>query len=147
MLLHHSDALVTVVVTSCERHDLLARTMKSFFEFNTHPVGEVIIVEDGKRRPDAEMQSVLRLLSGIHWLNTGKRIGQIGAIDKAYALVRTPYIFHLEDDWEFYAPGFLEKSLMILEKEQDCLQVWLRAHDDTNGHPIKPDLFFTKGVP
>jgi hypothetical protein len=49
--------------------------------------------------------------------------------------VRTPYIFHCEDDWEFYRPGFIEASLEILEAWPAICQVWLRAHDDTMGHP------------
>jgi len=31
-----------------------------------------------------------------------KNIGQIKSIDKAYSMVDTEYIFHCEDDWEFY---------------------------------------------
>src|SRR5262249_19626 len=43
--------------------------------------------------------------------------------------------------------GFIENSLPILEENPRCLQVWLRAHDDTNGHPIESTLFLTRGVP
>ena len=48
------------------------------------------------------------------WLATGKRIGQMPAIDEAYRQVETEYIFHCEDDWEFTAPGFIERSLAVL---------------------------------
>ena len=43
------------------------------------------------------------------WLATGKRAGQIPAIDAAYAHVDTEFIFHCEDDWEFTSAGFVEK--------------------------------------
>jgi hypothetical protein len=52
----------------------------------------------------------------------------------------------LEDDWEFYASGFIEKSLAILEENLDCIQVWLRALRDTMGHPINQHVYRTRGV-
>ena len=36
------------------------------------------------------------------------RQGQIKSVDYAYSMVETPYIFHLEDDWEFYESYFIE---------------------------------------
>ena len=29
-------------------------------------------------------------------------------MDRAYSNVTTPFIFHCEDDWEFYRKGFIE---------------------------------------
>jgi hypothetical protein len=43
-------------------------------------------------------------------------VGQINAIDQAYAHITTPYIFHSEDDWEYLCSGFVEESLIWLEK-------------------------------
>ena len=106
------SADITLVVTSCGRYDLLAKTLESFYKFNTYPISEVIVVED--------------------W----NRAGQIKHIDLAYSRVKTPYIFACEDDWEFYKSGFIEKSLAILEKYENILQVWLREQNDTNGHPV-----------
>ena len=106
------NAEITLVLTSCGRYDLLSQTLESFYKFNTYSIKEVIIVEDWNRE------------------------GQIKSIDKAYARVKTPYIFACEDDWCFYKSGFIEKSLEILEKYPKILQVWLREHNDTNGHPI-----------
>jgi SEC-C motif/Glycosyl transferase family 2 len=123
---------ITVVVRSCQRHDLLARTLESFLEFNTDPgVARIIVVEDGAGDP----AEVCRRF-GAELIRSGERIGQIAAIDLAYSHVQTPYIFHLEDDWEFYRTGFTEKSRSILESEPLTVLVWLRAWNDTNGHPL-----------
>jgi hypothetical protein len=87
----------TVVLTSCQRHDLLERTLDSFHKFNTDDrVGRIIVIEDGDGDP-----SEVRKKFGAELIRTGARLGQIAAIDRAYAQVDTPYIFHLEDDWEF----------------------------------------------
>jgi hypothetical protein len=54
------------------------------------------------------------------------KLGQLASIDLAYGSVKTPYIFHCEDDWAFYRPGFVEDSKVVLEQRPDILQVWLR---------------------
>ncbi|MGB4774693.1 MAG: hypothetical protein WBP45_05960 [Daejeonella sp.] len=72
----------------------------------------------------------------ITWIYNSKKEGQIVSIDKIYSLVKTPFIFHCEDDWKFYKTGFIESSLPVLLKYPKCLQVWLREFYDTNGHPL-----------
>jgi hypothetical protein len=119
---------VTVVLTSCNRFDLLQRTLESFHQYNTYPIARFIITEDSGMTPPGDLTGYDVL---VH------RIGQISSIDRAYARVATPYIFHCEDDWEFYRPGFIERSKSILDLDPLILNVWLRAHDDTNGHPIE----------
>lgn len=123
---------VTVVLTSCERHDLLERTLRSFTIWNTYRgIKEVIVVEDGTGNPDGICDKY-----GARLIRTGSRKGQAYAIDLAYSQVSTPYIFHCEDDWEFYRSGFIEESIKVLFSDPSCVCVWLRAWDDTNGHPL-----------
>lgn len=121
---------VTLVVTSCGRFDLLKLTLESFDRFNTAPIHEVFITEDSG--DDAVHKAIPE-----HWrphctvfVNRPK-LGQLASVDLAYRQVKTHYIFHCEDDWEFYRPGFVEDSRRILEASPHLLQVWLRsyAHD------------------
>lgn len=126
-----SASATTVVITSCNRHDLLARTLQSFVDFNTDPhIARILVVEDGPGDPTEVCRRY-----GADLIRCGERVGQIRAIDLAYSKVETPFIFHLEDDWEFYRSGFVEKSRVILDIDPSTLQVWLRAWDDTNKHP------------
>lgn len=136
---------ITVVVTSCGRQDLLARTLTSFFAYNSGEVARIIVVEDGAADKNAALMQRFRA-QAIDWIGTQQRVGQILAIDTAYALVDTEWIFHLEDDWEFYAPGFIEKSQAVLTADPSCLEVMLRALDDTNGHPLLPEAETIGGV-
>ncbi|AZE46237.1 hypothetical protein C4K04_0535 [Pseudomonas chlororaphis] len=121
---------ITLVVTSCGRLDLLKLTLESFDRFNSAPIRELFITEDaGDER--------VRTAVPAHWKDhctffvNRPKLGQLASIDLAYEQVKTPYIFHCEDDWEFYRPGFVEDSKAILEQRPDILQVWLRsyAHD------------------
>ena len=130
----------TVVLTSCGRQDLLARTIDSFLRFNTAPIERFIVIEDGPASRNAELA---RRFGGDEflWLATGERVGQLEAVDRAYRYVETPYIFHCEDDWEFYAPGFIELSTVVLEQDPSYLQVYIRAVSDIYGHPLHDGEF------
>ncbi|QWD25384.1 glycosyltransferase family 2 protein [Polynucleobacter paneuropaeus] len=131
---------VTLVITSCGRETLLHKTCMSFGRFNTYPLNEVILVEDGGINHNSELiAKYLNVkLEKIKIIKNRENIGQIKSIDIAYAEVSSEYIFHCEDDWEFYGEGFIEQSIDILEGDANILCVWLRAHNDLNGHPIEP---------
>jgi hypothetical protein len=130
--------MITLVITSCGRLELLQRTIESFMKFNTAPISEVIIIEDSCDM--SVIKRIRELYPDFHLIANIKKLGQIKSIDLAYSEVKTPYLFHCEDDWEFYRSGFIEKSLAVLEYPK-ILTVWLREHNDTNTHSIESDLF------
>ncbi|MDZ3994055.1 glycosyltransferase family 2 protein [Pseudomonas sp. Teo4] len=124
---YSDESDITLVVTSCGRFDLLKQTLDSFDRYNTAPIREVFITEDSG--DDAVHACIPE-----HWkprcqvfVNRPK-LGQLASIDLAYSHVKTPYIFHCEDDWKFYRQAFVEDSRAILEVSPDLLQVWLRSH-------------------
>lgn len=115
--------MVTVVITSCNRIDLLQKTTQSFLEYNTYPVSEYIIVDDsGNAQAHAEIR---RLYPDWTLILDSQHRGQIQCIDDAYSRVKTPYIFHCEDDWGFTRSGFMEPSLKILEHDKRSMLVWI----------------------
>lgn len=129
---------VTVCLTSCGRPDLLERTLKSFFEFNTYPIADFLIYEDD---PNVYNQGVNNIAEKyeVKLFGDKKNVGQIQAIDRLYGMVDDDcqYIFHLEDDWEFYSSGFIEQSLEVLRSDPKIINVWIRNDLDTNGHPVE----------
>ena len=125
---------VTVVLTSCGRFDLLAQTLTSFFEHNTYPIRKFILVEDsGKDEVRDAVPDEYR--NQFDFIINKPKLGQVASIDRAYSQVETKYIFHCEDDWLFYRPGFMEDSIKILEAEEHALMVRLRSfHHDIGFH-------------
>ena len=127
-----------MVITTHDRTDLLERTLRSFFEYNTYPIAKTIIIEDsGIPQNFDTVQNIVR--GSLHIIVNEKNIGQIASIDKAYSRVETDYIFHCEEDWEFHRSGFIEKSFDILATDPKLFTVWLRAHHDTNDHAVLLD--------
>ncbi len=139
------QANVTLAITSCGRMDLLERTLRSFFKFNTYPISKTIIVDDSGGKFDSDRIATL-IPGDFQFLINDVNIGQTRSIDRLYSQINTNYIFHCEDDWEFYAPGFIEESLSILDSNPNILTVWIRAHDDTNGHPLTECLPINGGL-
>lgn len=51
------------------------------------------------------------------------------SLEKVYTQVKTDYIFHCEEDWEFYNPNFIEHSFQILNDDPNITSVYLRSYD------------------
>lgn len=121
---------VTLVVTSCGRLDLLEKTLESFFRFNTYPIAKTIIVEDSGNT-NLDFSKIKNIINGpSEIIINPTNLGQMKSIDIAYSKVETGYIFHCEDDWEFFKKGFVEKSFEILDADPKIFTIWLRSHDE-----------------
>lgn len=146
-MIERTTPTIALVVTSCGRANLLYRTLTTFSQFNTLVLNEAIIIEDGGL--DHDRESLARMLNldveRLVLIKNEKNLGQIRSIDRAYEAVKSEYIFHCEDDWEFYNSNFMETSLNILQADPRIFCVWLRAHNDTNGHPICREVHETDG--
>jgi len=124
---------VTFVLTCCGRVDLLERTLDTFFEHNDYPIERYIITEDSA---DEEVFEQCRKLNKekynnkLEFIFNHDKLGQSASIDKAYSMVNTEYIFHCEEDWEFYRGGFIQDSIKVLKTQPKVLQVWIRPKSD-----------------
>ena len=135
---------VTVVLTSCNRVDLLDKTIESFHKYNTYPIEEFIIIEDST--DTKAIEHIKNKYSDYNLIFNDKNLGTFKSIDIAYSKVRTPYVFHLEDDWEFVKEGFIEDSMKILDNNSNVINVWIRALADTMEHPFSKEKYVTEDI-
>ncbi|MEZ5996961.1 MAG: glycosyltransferase [Hyphomonadaceae bacterium] len=120
----------TVVVTSCGRFDLLRETLKSLFAHMDRPAARILVIEDSA---DHGVEAAVEGLGPpVEVIVNGVQLGQMRSIDKAYATVETPYVFHCEDDWEFFRSGFIAESFAILQARPDISMVGLRPRAELN---------------
>lgn len=132
---------VTVVLTSCDRPDLLEKTLDSFFKMNTYPLKRFIIIDDSLNFGCNDFVKK-KYKFPIELIYNNPKLYQIKSVDFAYSLVDTEYIFHMEEDWNFIKSGFIEDSIAVLEEDSNILQVWLRGIDDnTLQHPYYNTLY------
>ena len=120
---------ITLFITACNRPDLLKITIETFQKYNTYPIKEAIIIED------SGLQGIIDIAKDIlnfptTLLYNERQMGQMPSIERGVKLIKTPYVFHCEEDWEFYDYGFIEKSLEILEKDPLVVTVFLRSFEE-----------------
>lgn len=139
---------VTVVLTSCGRVDLLEKTLDSFFKYNTYPIQRFIVTEDSADPNVFEECRQLNKKYGnfLEFMFNDKKLGQSKSIDKAYNTVTTKYVFHCEEDWEFYRSGFIEDSIRILSSTSKILQAWIRPKNDRILNKISDKIFEINGM-
>ena len=120
------------VLTSCGRFDLLAETMLTFLACNSAPIARYVIIEDSG---DASVRDALGALQvPVDIIVNDPPLGQMASIDRAYATVGTPYVFHCEDDWRFLRRGFVEQSRAVLDARDDVSAVLSRRPGQNADH-------------
>lgn len=130
---------VTLILTACNRVDLLKKTLDSFLALNTYPITRFIAHNDGN---DKMFRQIKERYPQIEWHFSGTRIGYARSLDKLLSMVETEYLFSTEEDWSYYKnPGFIERSMKILEENPDIMQVWIRdIVDHSHPHGEEMDL-------
>ena len=135
---------ISICITSCNRWDLLEKSLRSIVKFWDGEVPDQILIHEDQ---DLSLEAISVFWEGLNrlvkeenseWPNVSLswgKLGQIAAIDLMYSKVKTTYIMHEEDDFQFFKTGFVQKSLSILEEKPNIMQVWIRQPNDRNGHP------------
>lgn len=126
-----SEHHVTHCLTIGSRPDLLRETLKTLSELADLPT--LAINDFG----DAETNEVFcSFIPGGRIVGPGHHIGHHAAIDALYAEVKTPYIFHNEDDWAFHREDFVDDAIRLLEADPKISAVCMR---DSGDFPMSDD--------
>ena len=117
---------VSFVLTSCGRPKLLNKTLKSFFKYNNYEIKrffwlKILLIKLFTMK--LKKNGVKKLKSFV----TKKKKGQIRSIVDTYKKVRTPFVFHCEDDWIYTRKDFIQDSLEILDSDKISFKFGLKA--------------------
>lgn len=110
------EPVVTFTITTCKRLDLFIRTMESFMRscVDKHLIKEFICVDDNSSEHDRKiMQEKFPFFRYIFKSPEDKGHAKSMQIITREA-VKTPYIFHMEDDWLIINPIFLSDLIEIM---------------------------------
>jgi FkbM family methyltransferase len=137
----------TVVVFACDDAARLRKTLETFVDMNTATVKNLIVVEDsGLRGVNDFAQDVCPF--PVTLLYNRVPIGKLRSFDRAYDLVRTEFVMHIEPGTVFRIPSFVEQSAPLLFTDPKVLSVWLEG-DAKAAKPHfeeRKSLFFTTGL-
>lgn len=136
--------LITCVLTSCGRWDLLIQSIDTFLQH--HEPARFVLVEDSADHDFAAR--IQERYPAIEVVLNDPRLGQHKAIDKIYETITTPYIVHLEDDWYFTGPMDVEDARTLLDSDPTitsvCFSVFRRYKLQ---HRVFADRFTHNGKP
>jgi hypothetical protein len=126
-------------VTSCNRLDLLRRTLASFAATcDIHPRSTVVVEDSDLDMPEWLREPEFARLGKINWIKNEQRRGQVYSIDRLIAAIPKGIerVFWLEDDWEAASGGYLKPALEIIETHPQISQVIVRSDWP---HPLVQD--------
>jgi len=128
-----------MLVTSCNRHDLLKATLESFYAVVDIEPQELIIFEDSDAEQPEFLKEFIWKQRGLKWISGGKRRGQAFACARLINEATKDFVFWCEDDWLFQnrISPFIRESKEILVNNPHIIQVSLRGN--TGWHPLAPE--------
>lgn len=109
------DLGTTLCLTIGRRPELLRQTLESLFA-HAPPFAHIIAVNDFGDEPT---NMVFRALCPQGELvDLGRQVGHHAAVDAMYQRIKTPYVFHCEDDWLFDNDVRLPEAAILLRHPQ-----------------------------
>ncbi len=121
------DNNVTLLTTTCKRFDLFQKTVNSFIACCLDPfrhdsrirIKEWIVIDDNSTEHEREsMQEKYPFMRFI--FKTPAQKGHARSLNLALRQITTPYVFLLEDDWQFYyMDAFMNRLLRVIEQNPD----------------------------
>jgi GT2 family glycosyltransferase len=136
---------ISFTITSCNRLNLLEKTIYSFLSLNDYPIDEFILSDDSA---DDETSQRINDLFGKQFtiIKNEARLGLSKSLDNLFLKSKNEYIFHCEDDWFFEKNrNFISNSLEILEENKNIHQVHIR-HKNDYFHPQSDEIMMTKNL-
>ena len=140
----------TVALTSCGRFDLLERTLRSLLPRLDGPLDSILIADDSGQDAGGGLQLVIENFQSnyvpIHAVVNDPPIGQVASIDRLYGLIDTDWVFHCEDDWQFFRTGFIRESFELLMENETLSMAALRDVSDYRQVSFGPERLTSSGI-
>jgi len=115
----------TFTITTCKRLKLFKRTMNSFINCckDIDQIGRWICVDDNSSQSDKNSMKKLYPFIEFIWKTPDQR-GHAKSMNIIRETVDTPFVLHMEDDWQFYVKqNYIIPSIQLLNKESKYGQV------------------------
>lgn len=123
---------ITIVMTTCKRLATFKETMNSFLEncLDVEMATQWLVIDDNSSESDRkEMKSLFPFIQLV--CKTPKDKGHAASLNIALELIRSEYVFFLEDDWKMMARKKLfAECIEVLEKSSQfgqCLANFIYA--------------------
>jgi GR25 family glycosyltransferase involved in LPS biosynthesis/cephalosporin hydroxylase len=137
--------LVTFTITSCKRFDLFEKTINSFLNCCTDldRIDNWFCVDDNSSEEDREKMKEQYPFFEFYW-KTPKEKGHPRSMNIIRDNVKTEFIFHMEDDWKFFAHrNYIGQCIDVIISNKTILQCLVNK----NYAEISTDINIIGGLP
>lgn len=112
--------LITLTMTSCKRYDLFEKTVNSFLNccLDLDVIDKWICIDDNSTEEDRVKMKQKYPFFQFYFKSISEK-GHPQSMNIIKKSVKTPYIFHLEDDWKFFFPRTYITDLMDVLSKSD----------------------------
>ena len=135
--------LVTLTMTSCKRFELFEKTVNSFINCceDIAMIDEWFCVDDNSSEEDRNKMRTLYPFFKFHFKSIEEK-GHPQSMNIIQRHVKTPYIFHMEDDWKFVSKRtYITDALDVLNSDTQIQQCLLNK----NYGEVDNDIFVKGG--
>jgi GR25 family glycosyltransferase involved in LPS biosynthesis len=113
--------LITFSITTCKRLDLFRQTINSFINCcnDVNLIDKWICVDDNSSESDRNAMKKEYPFFTFYMKNSDTK-GHSKSMNIIQKVVKTPYLFHMEDDWKFFKKeNYISKCLEILSQNKN----------------------------
>ncbi len=144
VLQYNKQGNVTLFTTTCKRYDLFRRMVTSVLyyirDISTHVYDWIVVDDNSDEEMRCKMREEFPFLHIIYKNESQK--GHPKSMNMIFDIVQTPYVFNIEDDWEFFfSDDYITKMLYVLNhSDQKLGQVLVNlnyAEDTTHYSSVK----------
>jgi GR25 family glycosyltransferase involved in LPS biosynthesis/predicted O-methyltransferase YrrM len=132
--------LVTFTITTCKRFDLFEKTINSFLKCCTdvNRIDKWLCVDDNSSKKDREKMERLYPFFTFYWKSFSEK-GHPKSMNIIRDIVKTPFIFHMEDDWKyFHTDNYIGKCIDIMSANKMIGQCLINKN---YSELIEPEIF------
>lgn len=138
--------LITFTITTCKRYCLFEKTMNSFINCCTDldKINRWICIDDNSSEEDRKlMKEKYPFLE--FYFKTPQDKGHPRSMNMLKNMINTPYVFHLEDDWQFFSKdNYITRCLEVVNEREDYGQCLINKNYAEIGDIVGGHLHFTK---
>ena len=135
--------LVTLTITTCKRFDLFEKTINSII--NCVDIDQIdfwFCVDDNSSDDDRQKMKELYPFFEFYFKDI-KEKGHPQSMNIIRNYVKTPYVFHLEDDWKFFVKrNYIKDAIDIIESNKSIGQCLFNK----NYAEIESDIYIKGGT-
>lgn len=134
----NATCLITFTITTCKRYKLFEKTINSFINccLDKDLIDRWICVDDNSSTEDRELMKKNYPFFEFYFKGENEK-GHAQSMNIIRNMVKSPYVFHMEDDWVFFEKYYyISRCLEVLSENKNIGQCLINKNYSETDHKI-----------